>query len=338
MSSSLPQPIAPPAKRDLKTARPRSISIKGEARRAIQAQMAALLRNEEGARSGDNPEALHDMRVASRRMREAFRVFGSIFPRKRLKQVTAEMRRITRSLGTVREVDVNLEQLSAWRKKLGGHHSLPLEFVTATELARQRRLKKRMRNRLETIDLQELQNEVQKLLRHIEEEESRDAVGNAQPVSSSLVSLAGPQTEQGLKSVGLVRDRLALHSTLHNFHLLRIQTKKFRYSVEILSRAFLPGRSGRILKQLKKLQDELGALHDGAVLHQRIRELRAEFRSAQLAHLDEGCLRLMRIIAREQRRRKTIIEAHLRRLDRHRFFEQLPDALKRDETSTPISS
>lgn len=310
------------------------------AEQGIRKRLDALLQNEDGVRTEEDINALHDMRVASRRLREAFRIFGPLFSRKRLKPLNSTARQITKALGTVREVDVNLEQLQRWKEHPAAIHSLAVEALVALELARQRRLRARVQTRLERISLQDFRTEVLKMVQHARGKSRQNNHVAVPQTAISPVSFAGPHIDEGLKSIHAALDRVAAHPTPHNYHLLRIGTKKFRYTVELLSRAFKPGRAARIGKQLKRLQDELGLLHDGAVLHHRIRELRVELRSNGLDHLERELLRLMRRIAHEQAEIQVRVDGYLRRLERRRFFKRIPFDLRLPgaEVRVPIPS
>ncbi len=83
-------------------------------RKTFRFHFRRMLYNEPGTRLGQDPEALHDMRVATRRMRAAFRVFGSYYDEsvapyeKGLKQ-TGGM------LGTVRDLDVFRQKILDYR-------------------------------------------------------------------------------------------------------------------------------------------------------------------------------------------------------------------------------
>lgn len=310
------------------------------AEQSIGRRLDVLLQNEEGTRAGDDIAALHDMRVASRRLREAFRIFAPLFSKKRLKAVNSTARRITKALGTVREVDVNLEQLKRWKENPGSIHPLTVESLLAFELERQRRRRLRMQTRLDEISLGEFRDDVLNMVQHAQWK-SRRSDGTAVPQTVlSPVSFAGPHVEAGLKSTLTALERTAAHPTLRNIHQLRIDTKKFRYTVELLSRAFKPGRATRIARQLKRLQDELGILHDAAVLYHRLRELRTELRPNQLDHLDKEMLRFMRLIAHEQAERTLRLKRSLARLERRQFFPRIHADLRTPATppTTPFSS
>ncbi len=82
---------------------------------AIRRQVRELLDNLPGTRRGDDPEALHDMRVASRRLRAALSVFAAAFPVKEFTALEKLVARVTDSLGVVRDADVLIEFVSKAR-------------------------------------------------------------------------------------------------------------------------------------------------------------------------------------------------------------------------------
>src|SRR6185312_13687514 len=86
----------------------------------LQDRLRAVVAHEAGTREGSDIEHLHDMRVASRRLRAALEAFRDCFPAKDYKPVGAMARRLTKSLGTVRDLDVLLAEL----RKLNAKASL----------------------------------------------------------------------------------------------------------------------------------------------------------------------------------------------------------------------
>lgn len=82
---------------------------------AIRHQLRELIDNLSGTRQGDDIEALHDMRVASRRLRAALSVFADAFPAKPFQAIEKQVARITDSLGVVRDADVLIEFVTAAR-------------------------------------------------------------------------------------------------------------------------------------------------------------------------------------------------------------------------------
>jgi CHAD domain-containing protein len=66
---------------------------------------------EKGTIEGNDIEALHDMRVASRRVQAVLKIFMGVFPKKKFKKEYAELRSLIRILGDVRDYDVLIDKL-----------------------------------------------------------------------------------------------------------------------------------------------------------------------------------------------------------------------------------
>lgn len=87
-------------------------------------------------RTGD-PDAVHDMRVTSRRLRAALEVFAVCFPGKRHRAVLADVKRLTDALGARRDPDVLIEALVPLRETLGRQEQ-PGVATLAASLAEER--------------------------------------------------------------------------------------------------------------------------------------------------------------------------------------------------------
>lgn len=86
------------------------------ARTSLRQQLEELLRNLPGTRAGDNVEALHDMRVASRRLRSALSVFAASYPARQFLPLEKQVAKITDALGAVRDADVLIEFMQTQRQ------------------------------------------------------------------------------------------------------------------------------------------------------------------------------------------------------------------------------
>ncbi len=80
---------------------------------SLRHQLHEMMSHLEGTRQGDDIEALHDMRVASRRLRAALSVFAAAFPPKPFGIIEKEVARTTDALGAVRDSDVQIEFMQA---------------------------------------------------------------------------------------------------------------------------------------------------------------------------------------------------------------------------------
>jgi len=86
------------------------------ARTSLRQQRDELLRSLPGTRAGDDVEALHDMRVASRRLRSALSVFAEAFPPRQFKPLEKQVAKVTDALGAVRDADVLIEFIESRRQ------------------------------------------------------------------------------------------------------------------------------------------------------------------------------------------------------------------------------
>jgi CHAD domain-containing protein len=96
---------------------------------AIHQQLAAVLDNLPGTRAGDDIEALHDMRVASRRLRAAMSVFADAFPPRQFTPLEKQVAQITDALGAVRDADVQIEYLQQQRDQAPESERVGLEAL-----------------------------------------------------------------------------------------------------------------------------------------------------------------------------------------------------------------
>ena len=78
---------------------------------SLRQQLFEMMSHLEGTRQGSDMEALHDMRVASRRLRAALSVFAAAFPPKPFALIEKEVAKTTDALGAVRDSDVQIEFL-----------------------------------------------------------------------------------------------------------------------------------------------------------------------------------------------------------------------------------
>jgi hypothetical protein len=82
--------------------------------KTLRFHLERMLEHEAGTRLGEDPEELHDMRVSTRRMRMALRVFADYLDPAVLRPVLKGLRRTGRTLGAVRDLDVFYEKTRAY--------------------------------------------------------------------------------------------------------------------------------------------------------------------------------------------------------------------------------
>src|SRR4028119_1683211 len=87
-----------------------SLSLGELAFAVLRKQFAAMRAHEPGTRLGEDSEELHDMRVATRRMRAALKLFSAALP-EQADFYRNELKWVAGVLGEVRDLDVHIEQL-----------------------------------------------------------------------------------------------------------------------------------------------------------------------------------------------------------------------------------
>ena len=88
------------------------------ARRVVEVRARELFEHEEGVLDTTDIERVHDMRVATRRLRAALEVFADAFDSDDLGPVLRDVKRLADALGERRDPDVHLEELTALRLTL----------------------------------------------------------------------------------------------------------------------------------------------------------------------------------------------------------------------------
>ena len=96
-------------------------------RKVLRFHLARMVAREAGTREGKDAEELHAMRVATRRQRAAWRVFGDAFDPKRTARHRRRLRLVAADLGAVRDLDVLIESIEAYQGRQSEDESAALE-------------------------------------------------------------------------------------------------------------------------------------------------------------------------------------------------------------------
>lgn len=81
------------------------------AARVVRVRAAEVFEHSAGVLDLEDIEPLHDMRVATRRLRAALEVFEACFPRKRFRKALKRVKALADALGERRDRDVEIEFL-----------------------------------------------------------------------------------------------------------------------------------------------------------------------------------------------------------------------------------
>jgi CHAD domain-containing protein len=209
---------------------------------------------------------IHRLRVATRRLREALPASAELADTKSgdSEDIVRELRRVTKALGPVRELDVARKVLA----DVAERESWPAAVVARIDEYCERLRDRALANAAEAIDgfdARAIRKNLHALLEKIAKLEkidkahqpaSRPSLGTRRREAARILS-------RKIEEAGTLYAPAALHE-------IRIAAKKLRYVVELTGEPS-PGA----LRRLRALQSGLGRMHDAQVLQQRIQELAA---------------------------------------------------------------
>jgi CHAD domain-containing protein len=216
---------------------------------------------------------VHHARVASRRLREAIPVLASGLKGAKSRKATRKVRRLTRALGAVRELDVTLGLLD----ELAQGPEIPraaIEEVHAHVTAQRANHRQAMLVKVEGVSPEKLTRRLQSVA---------EAVGGdtrehwRQLLAGRLAKRSKLLSEQVEKAGQLYAPE--------QLHRVRIATKKLRYALELAADARVAGAAA-LVSTLKRVQTTLGRLHDLQVLQSHVMAVQAE--AAARTSIQEG--------------------------------------------------
>jgi CHAD domain-containing protein len=228
-------------------------------RKVMRFHLARMLDQEPGVRAGIDSEAVHKMRVATRRQRAAWRVFGEAFRKGRTKRYRDGLREMAGRLGAVRDLDVQLEAADAYRADLPVAEQRALEPLLGAW--RQHRDDARLL-----------------LLRELDSPASRrwldDYIDFVRTEGAAVVAV-GPVQPHRVRDTAPSRiwtayegvrgyESVLRWADVPTLHELRIAGKWLRYSMEFVREA-LGADADSLIARVTALQDHLGLMNDADV-------------------------------------------------------------------------
>lgn len=241
-------------------------SLGAAGRKVLRMHLARMLHFEAGTRSGEDPEDLHKMRVATRRMRAAWRVFDGAYRPKVQRRYVKELRGVARVLGDVRDIDVLLEDLDGYITDLPGPGREAVEPLRAAWRRQREVARERMLARLDSKSYREFVDD------YLDFTESPGAAEIMTPLGSpSLVrDTAGSRILAAYEHMRAY-DTIITWADVPTLHALRIESKRLRYTMEYFSEV-LPVTSRKLIAQVTEMQDHLGLMQDADVAATATRE------------------------------------------------------------------
>jgi CHAD domain-containing protein len=109
------------------------------AARVVRVRAEELFEHAEGVLDTSDIERVHDMRVASRRLRAVLEIFAPCFPRSQLKPVLSDVKDLADALGERRDPDVQIAALEALEAAVQAAYRPGIEALLERVRARQAR-------------------------------------------------------------------------------------------------------------------------------------------------------------------------------------------------------
>jgi CHAD domain-containing protein len=277
----------------------------GPFRKRLDAFTRELPRVEDG-----NIEALHRTRVASRRLRELVPLLE--LDGETARKLNRRLRRVTRRLGAVRELDVLMllieELVRSGRCSPGALEQVAMAVGRARAAARES-----LASKLPPAKLERLARELERAMRPLESDTPKSGRGG--PKHSGRAWRFAMEARLARRAAD-VRSAIEVAGAMYvpeYLHDVRIALKKLRYAAELLKETGR-GQATADITALKGAQDVLGRLHDLEVLLDWVRQVQASLSTpdltawrelGSLAHtVEDDCRQLH---ARYMRRRARLI-------------------------------
>ncbi|SNS17157.1 MULTISPECIES: CYTH and CHAD domain-containing protein [unclassified Azospirillum] len=229
-----------------------------------------MLANQAAALAGEDPEGVHQMRVALRRLRSSFQIFRPFIPADQQETLVPGVKWLAGSLGAAREWDVFLgELLPPVTAVLPGHPGLVALEKAAQDAhaAGYKAVRDAILSPRYTSLLLELAAWVDGRGWRNQPVSERSAL-LLRPVSEMAGALLTKRYKQARR-----RGRGFAHAEPAERHELRIALKKLRYAADFFRSLFDQRAVRRFLEDLSGLQDKLGHLQDVATVTKLMREL-----------------------------------------------------------------
>jgi CHAD domain-containing protein len=206
----------------------------------------------------NGPEEIHDLRVASRRLREGLALFAPCYPVKSLKRLIRGFKRVTRLLGDIRNTDEAIIFFMALGEEVGSEYQIEFERVLGSFWKKRKKEMKALQTGLREL----ASNQLRDLFRRVVNSPSLfSPPGNDVDLFWPLSQFAGDALATRSDEIFELLPEARENGNVESQHLLRIAIKHYRYRGELLSFLFSEGYED-MHGVLKSYQDILGKMHD----------------------------------------------------------------------------
>jgi CHAD domain-containing protein/uncharacterized protein YjbK len=234
------------------------------ARKVLSYWHQQMLDHEAGTRLGEDPEELHDMRVATRRLRSAIGLFRPYLTGPELARANERLRRATSVLGAVRDLDVAIDKARTFAERFPPEERPQLARLLALWGRRREQARRTLLRYLDGREYARLLQTMAALLTSLE--------GDADWAEGNLaVGRLAPRLLYVYDAVVEAYDAVLADAPVQLLHALRIDCKRLRYGLEFFREVLAP-EIVALIPSVVGLQEHLGELHDEYVAVEMIQE------------------------------------------------------------------
>jgi len=252
-------------------------------RKVLRFHLARMIAREAGTRDGKDPEDLHSMRVATRRQRAAWRVFGEAFRNGRTKRHRDRLREVAARLGAVRDLDVLIEAADAYRADLSVTEQRSLEPLLTAWRAHRDDARALLVRELDSDGYKRWLDDYAEFVRH-----EGVAVRPVAPTEPHRVRDTAASRIHSAYELVRAYEPVLRWADVETLHELRIHGKWLRYSLEFVREALPPDVDG-LIARVTALQDHLGLMHDADVSGHLARSFLVE-QAGSLSDAESGAI------------------------------------------------
>ena len=238
-------------------------------RKVILFNFNKMVAHEDDCREGKDIEAIHAMRVATRRMRSIMGLFQDFYSKKAINSYLSGLKSTARTLGRTRDYDVLIEKTQIYIQTLSSKNQPRLSPVI--NYYRNRRLIAHSQL-INFLDGEEYANFVETFQLFLEEPFSGvKAANKSKPSPSRVYQVAPVMIFAQLAAIYALAENLS-STEITSYHQLRIEFKKFRYILEFFS-PVMGSNTQKLIKPIKIIQEHLGDLNDADVALGQLRAI-----------------------------------------------------------------
>ena len=254
---------------------------------AIADSVRRLLSNEPMVHLADEPEPVHQARVATRRLRSDLATLGPLLKPNVLTELRDDLRATGQRLGDLRDADVMLDRLRISVSKLREYDRANAQVYVELLSAEQQKARARA---LRYLSSARYANTVDELIEAIDHPPIRETDLLAADALPPLVARRWKALDKRVIELGA-------NPPDEELHRVRIDAKRCRYAAE-LAAPVVGDQAARLARALADLQTVLGDLQDAVVLERWLRRAGVKLSSEQSAQSAAG----ERLIEGERRR------------------------------------